>query len=219
MNQIKIATIEEELEMGHHHDGGDGVPQHVNSPRFSGPMTRRAQSFKRGGSGASSCGNNNVGVSAGDNNSGSSLRVHHEIDLHLSPRSEIASGSGPDLGFDSTALNRKHQTYGQLRERVVKGLLRKPMGSVVSDFSLREKKKLGHWMFFVFCGVCLFMGVFKICATGWFGSAIDGAASDQVPTFSKQDFECVNLSIACLIYIYHDNTRRNCPTPYPELIY
>lgn len=166
----------------HHHDGGDGVPQHVNSPRFSGPMTRRAQSFKRGGSGGSS-NNTHVGVSGGDNNTGSSLRVHHEIDLHLnSPRSEIASGSGPDLqttGFDS-ALNRKHQTYGQLRERVVKGLLRKPMGSVVSDFSLRERKKLGHWMFFVFCGVCLFMGVLKICATGWFGSAIDGAASDQV---------------------------------------
>ncbi|KFK31608.1 hypothetical protein AALP_AA6G135200 [Arabis alpina] len=163
--------------MGHRHDGGDGVPQHVNSPRFSGPMTRRAQSFKRGGSGGTSTNNNNVG----DNNSGSSVRVHHEIDLHLSPRSEIASGSGPDLqtsGFDS-ALNRKHQTYGQLRERVVKGLLRKPMGSVVSDFSLKEKKKLGHWMFFFFCGVCLFMGVFKICATGWFGSAIDGAASDQ----------------------------------------
>ncbi|VVB04110.1 unnamed protein product [Arabis nemorensis] len=37
--------------MGHHHDDGDGVPQHVNSPRFSCPMTRRARSFKRGGSG------------------------------------------------------------------------------------------------------------------------------------------------------------------------
>ncbi|CAH2079466.1 unnamed protein product [Thlaspi arvense] len=172
----------------HHHDGGDGVPQHVNSPRFSGPMTRRAQSFKRGGSGGSSSNNTHVGISGGDNNTGSStttnhstLRVHHEIDLQLnSPRSEIASGSGldPSSAFES-AINRKHQTYGQLRERVVKGLLRKPMGSVVSEFSLREKKKLGHWMFFVFCGVCLFMGVLKICATGWFGSAIDSAASDQ----------------------------------------
>ncbi|EFH46694.1 hypothetical protein ARALYDRAFT_493618 [Arabidopsis lyrata subsp. lyrata] len=164
--------------MGHHHDGGDGVPQHhVNSPRFSGPMTRRAQSFKRGGSGGSSS-NTHVG----DGNNTSTLRVHHEIDLPLnSPRSEIVSGSSgsdPSGGFDS-ALNRKHQTYGQLRERVVKGLLRKPMGSVVSDFSLRERKKLGHWMFFAFCGVCLFLGVFKICATGWLGSAIDGAASHQ----------------------------------------
>ncbi|VVB16727.1 unnamed protein product [Arabis nemorensis] len=47
---------------------------------------------------------------AGDNNSSSSLRVHHEINLHLSPRSEIGSGSSPDLqttGFDSSALNRK----------------------------------------------------------------------------------------------------------------
>uniref|UniRef100_A0A1J3E278 O-fucosyltransferase family protein n=1 Tax=Noccaea caerulescens TaxID=107243 RepID=A0A1J3E278_NOCCA len=169
----------------HHHDGGDGVPQHVNSPRFSGPMTRRAQSFKRGGSGGSSSNSNNTHVVGGDNNTSSNhsstLRVHHEIDVLLnSPRSEIVSGSGSDPStlFDS-AINRKHQTYGQLRERVVKGLLRKPMGSVVSEFSLRERKKLGHWMFFVFCGVCLFMGVFKICATGWFGSAIDGAASDQ----------------------------------------
>lgn len=168
----------------HHQNGGDGVPQHLNSPRFSGPMTRRAQSFKRGGSGGSSSNNSHVGVSSGDNNgtTTTTMRVHHEIDLSLnSPRSEIVSGSGsdPSSGFDS-AINRKHQTYGQLRERVVKGLLRKPMGSVVTDFSLREKKKLGHWMFFAFCGVCLFMGVLKICATGWFGSAIDGAASDQV---------------------------------------
>ncbi|KAJ0234412.1 O-fucosyltransferase 35 [Hirschfeldia incana] len=163
----------------HHHDGGDGVPQHVNSPRFSGPMTRRAQSFKRGGSGGgSSTGNTHIG---GDNNNSSSLRVHHEIDLPLnSPRSEIASGSGLDpsgAGFESAINRKQHYTYGgQLRERVVRGLLRKPM---VSEFSLRERKKLGHWMFFAFCGVCLFMGVFKICATGWFGSAIDAAANDH----------------------------------------
>lgn len=189
-SQKKIATIEEELEMGHHHhDGGDGVPQHVNSPRFSGPMTRRAQSFKRGGSGGSSSNTHIGGGDNSNNNSSSTLRVHHEIDLPLnSPRSEIASGSGldPSGGFES-AMSRKHQTYGQLRERVVRGLLRKPM---VSEFSLRERKKLGHWMFFAFCGVCLFMGVFKICATGWFGSAIDAAAaSDQVvPSFSKPRF-------------------------------
>lgn len=186
--------------MGHHHDGGDGVPQHhVNSPRFSGPMTRRAQSFKRGGSGGSSS-NTHVG----DGNNTSTLRVHHEIDLPLnSPRSEIVSGSsGSDLsgGFDS-ALNRKHQTYGQLRERVVKGLLRKPMGSVVSDFSLRERKKLGHWMFFAFCGVCLFLGVFKICATGWLGSAIDGAASHQVLRFFCSLFLCVSGTRTCLLKI------------------
>ena len=192
--QKKIATIEEELEMGHHHhDGGDGVPQHVNSPRFSGPMTRRAQSFKRGGSGGNSSSSTHIGGGDNSNNNSSSsstLRVHHEIDLPLnSPRSEIASGSGidPSGGFES-AMSRKHQTYGQLRERVVRGLLRKPM---VSEFSLRERKKLGHWMFFAFCGLCLFMGVFKICATGWFGSAIDAAASDLV----NQDF--------CVLGYYH----------------
>lgn len=177
----------------HHHDGGDGVPQHVNSPRFSGPMTRRAQSFKRGGSGGNSSSSTHIGGGDNSNNNSSSsstLRVHHEIDLPLnSPRSEIASGSGidPSGGFES-AMSRKHQTYGQLRERVVRGLLRKPM---VSEFSLRERKKLGHWMFFAFCGLCLFMGVFKICATGWFGSAIDAAASDLV----NQDL--------CVLGYYH----------------
>ncbi|XP_010557658.1 PREDICTED: uncharacterized protein At1g04910-like [Tarenaya hassleriana] len=181
----------------HHHDGGDGVPQRVNSPRLSGPMTRRAHSFKSGvvGAGANShCGGGNALVGIGGdggggggisshakNGSSSGLKVHHEIDLQLSsPRSEIGSSSGADLGsgFESV-LNRKHLKYGELRERVVRGLLRKPMGSVVSDFGLREKKKLGHWMFFAFCGVCLFLGVLKICATGWFGSAIDGTTSDQ----------------------------------------
>ncbi|CAN8232576.1 unnamed protein product [Cochlearia groenlandica] len=178
--------------MGHHvhhnNDGGDGgVPQHVNSPRFSGPMTRRAQSFKRGGSGNIIINNNNNNGGGGDNNNTTSStsasasttsRVHHhEIDLNLnSPRSEIGSGSGPgpDPVFES-GLNRKHQTYGKLRER----LLRKPMGTVVTELSLREKKKIGHWMFFFFCGVCLFMGVFKICATGWFGSAIDDQVFDE----------------------------------------
>ena len=62
-----------------------------------------------------------------------------------------------------------------------KGLLRKPsVGSMVLDFGLKERKKLGHWMFLFFCGVCLFLGVFKICATGWFGSAIETITSNQV---------------------------------------
>jgi hypothetical protein len=39
-------------------------------------------------------------------------------------------------------------------------------------------------MFLVFCGVCLFMGVLKICATGWLGSAIEKAQSYQVFLFS-----------------------------------
>lgn len=67
---------------------------------------------------------------------------------------------------------------------VVRGLLKKPIGSVVVEFGLRERKKLGHLMFFLFCGVCLFLGLLKICATGWFGSAIERAGSNQVGSSS-----------------------------------
>ena len=62
----------------------------------------------------------------------------------------------------------------------VRGFLRKPIESVAVEMGLRERKNLGHWMFFAFCGVCLFLGILKICATGWFGSAIETARSNQV---------------------------------------
>lgn len=51
------------------------------------------------------------------------------------------------------------------------------------EWGLREKKKLGHWMFFLFCGMCLFLGILKICANGWFGSTIERAGFDQVSSF------------------------------------
>ncbi|KAH7852757.1 hypothetical protein Vadar_028889 [Vaccinium darrowii] len=136
-----------------------GVSQRgLNSPRFSGPMTRRAQSFKR------------------NNNS-------HEIDLHLSsPRSELGSNSVSPDGFDS-AIEKKqtHLHHHAIHQR---GHGKKPIGfGFAGDgglgFGFRERKKLGQWMFFVFCGLCLFLGVFKICANGWFGSAIDRDGSDQ----------------------------------------
>lgn len=128
-----------------------GVSQRLNSPRFSRPMTRRAQSFKR---------NNNNG---------------HEIDLHLnSPRSELGGNSVSFDGFDSAV--EKKQTHLHLGSHRVHG--KKPTG-----FGLRERKKLGQWMFFVFCGLCLFLGVLKICANGWFGSAIDRVGSDRVSPF------------------------------------
>ncbi|XVF35125.1 hypothetical protein REPUB_Repub18cG0117800 [Reevesia pubescens] len=154
----------------HHHNMSDGVSQRVNSPRFSGPMTRRAHSFKRNNSGntqTSTSNNNSVGSSNGNNNgsNGNNLSVHHEIDLQLnSTRSEI--GAVASVSIEG------------LSQR--KGLLRKPsVGSMVFDFGLKERKKLGHWMFLVFCGVCLFLAVFKICATGWFGSAIETVTSNQ----------------------------------------
>ncbi|XP_022732527.1 uncharacterized protein At1g04910-like [Durio zibethinus] len=153
----------------HHHNTSDGVSQRVNSPRFSGSMTRRAHSFKRnnGNSQTTNSTNNAVGSSNGNNNgsNGNNLSLHHEIDLQLnSPRSEI--GAVASVSIEG------------LSQR--KGLLRKPsVGSMVFDFGLKERKKLGHWMFLVFCGVCLFLGVFKIFATGWFGSAIETVTSNQ----------------------------------------
>ncbi|XWS26603.1 hypothetical protein CRYUN_Cryun26dG0044900 [Craigia yunnanensis] len=153
----------------HHHNTSDGVSQRVNSPRFSGPMTRRAHSFKRnnGNSQTTTSSNNAVGSSNGNNNgsNGNNLSVHHEIDMQLnSPRSEV----GDVVSVSIEGLSQR------------KGLIRKPsVGSMVLDFGLKERKKLGHWMFLVFCGVCLFLGVFKICATGWFGSTIETITSNQ----------------------------------------
>lgn len=62
--------------------------------------------------------------------------------------------------------------------------LRKKLESLSVDFGfgleLKGRRKLGHWMFLVFCGMCLFLGVLKFCAYGWFGSAIDRVAYSQV---------------------------------------
>ncbi|KAK4479032.1 hypothetical protein RD792_014543 [Penstemon davidsonii] len=152
--------------MGHNHNshhhatdgegGGGGVSQRVNSPKFSGPMTRRAHSFKRNSSSPKTHNNN-------------SSNNNHEIDFQLnSPRSEIP------VSADGNESSRPVHVSGVL-QRVH---LRKRISSISVDLGglgleLKERKKLGQWMFLMFCGVCLFMGVFKICATGWFGSAID----------------------------------------------
>lgn len=138
----------EENEMGHNHHNtsSDGVSHRVNSPRFSGPMTRRAHSFKR--------------------------TTNNEIELQInSPRSEIGTNSLPSDPLEPVP-ERKHVIH---RVHV-----KKPIESIVVGLGLREKKKLGHWMFLVFCGACLFLGVLKICATGWLGSAIETAQSNQV---------------------------------------
>ncbi|XP_050383566.1 O-fucosyltransferase 35 [Argentina anserina] len=165
--------------MGHHHlhssstaDGG-GVSQRVNSPRFSGSMTRRAHSFKRNPFFSSS-----AAAAAGSNDDGGGFSTQYEVDLQMnSPRYEIGGGEGPE-----SAAERKQQQGGggQVTQRAaVRGFLRKPIGAVVVEMGLRERKRLGHWMFFAFCGVCLFLGILKICATGWFGSAIESARSNQ----------------------------------------
>ncbi|KDP33910.1 hypothetical protein JCGZ_07481 [Jatropha curcas] len=165
--------------MGHHHNHNstDGVSQRVNSPRFSGSMTRRAHSFKRSNTSSSTSPRNNNGNTHNtqicSTNTTTSSSNSHEIDLQVnSPRSESVEVF-------------ERQTHQYVTQRVhggvVKSLLNKKggFGSAVAELGLREKKKLGHLMFFVFCGVCLFLGVLKICANGWFGSALDRATFDQ----------------------------------------
>ncbi|CAI9782681.1 unnamed protein product [Fraxinus pennsylvanica] len=162
----------------HHHHitaADDGVSQRVNSPRFSGPMTRRALSFKRNNRNSSQ----NTHNTSSSANNGGSLSSHHEIiDLQLnSPRSESpVSGDGPE-----TMGERRPAHVSSVAQRVH---LRRKIASLSVDLGelgleFKGKKKLGHWMFFLFCGVCLFWGVLKICATGWFGSAIDGVGYNQ----------------------------------------
>ncbi|KAJ0090278.1 hypothetical protein Patl1_13582 [Pistacia atlantica] len=168
--------------MGHHHhhnttDGGVSH-QRVNSPRFTGSMTRRAHSFKRNTNNTF----NNVNE-INTNASGSSFSTHHEIDVPVnSPRSEIGPSSG---SCDTSEF--KQQVGNHVSQRVhLRSLLKRPVvGSVVLQLGFREKKKLGHWMFLVFCGVCLFLGVFKICVNGWFGSAIERATSNQDLPYSS----------------------------------
>ena len=183
----------------HHHGTDDGVPHRVNSPRFSGPMTRRAPSFKRNNN------NNNGSSHSGTINTG--LTAHCEIDLPInSPRSEIGSNFVTAEVSLETILERKHSHHVSHRVHggVVKSLLRKRIESIVVDLGSKERKKLGHWMFLVFCGVCLFLGVFKICATGWFGSAMDRENLNQVSIIHSRQLIiflliCTSVSCLCLL--------------------
>ncbi|XP_021640065.2 O-fucosyltransferase 35 isoform X2 [Hevea brasiliensis] len=172
--------------MGHHshspqhsHETTDGVSQRVNSPRFSGLMTRRAHSFKRNNTNATAAHatttttttNRNTQVTNTNNNNGTNS---HEINLQVnSPRSEHVEVFERQ-GHPQNVTQRIHGG-------VAKSLLNKKggFGSAVVDLGFRERRRLGHWMFFVFCGVCLFLGVLKICANGWFGSALERAPSSQ----------------------------------------
>ncbi|KAJ4829939.1 O-fucosyltransferase 35 [Turnera subulata] len=163
----------------------------INSPRFSGPMTRRAHSFKRNNNSGSNTANNgnthntnssnsnssnsnNIGGSSSSGNT-AGLATHHEIDLQInSPRSESAADGGLTQRVHGGVVR------GLLNSRKSGGGIGIGIGSMVGDLGFRERKKLGHWMFFVFCGVCLFLGVFKICLSGWFGSALENAATNQL---------------------------------------
>lgn len=148
-------------------------------------MTRRALSFKRNNNNNN---NNNTSTS-------STTTTHHEIDVQLnSPRSELTSNSVSGDGFESVV--EKKQTHLQVTHR---HHAKKPIvgfgggGRGVADFGdlVGNKKKLGQWMFLLFCGACLFLGVLKICANGWFGSAIERIGSDQ--DFSDSSITHLNL--------------------------
>ncbi|KAG7030513.1 hypothetical protein SDJN02_08861, partial [Cucurbita argyrosperma subsp. argyrosperma] len=158
-----------------HHNSNDGVSQRVNSPRFSGPITRRAHSFKRNNNSndINNCTNSNTIQNNG-------LSSHHEIDLPVnSPRSEAFRSTVLVDGFES-GLERK--TGQHVSQRTHGGVAAKSLlnpGFVSLDFRLREKRKLGHLMFMMFCGLCLFLGILKICMNGWFGSVIETNESHQ----------------------------------------
>ncbi|KAG9157426.1 hypothetical protein Leryth_010271 [Lithospermum erythrorhizon] len=167
--------------MGHSHNNNhhlntnsDGVSPRLNSPRLSGSMTRRPASFKRNGTSSAANGTSSSCASPNGPN-------HHEIDLLMnSPRSENVNNSFSGDGFDAV-IEKKQTRLGNLTQRAH---LRKKIGSFGENlkdlgFELKVKRKLGHWMFLFFCGVCLFWGIFKIFATGWFGSAFDKLGTNQ----------------------------------------
>ncbi|KAF6156259.1 hypothetical protein GIB67_008029 [Kingdonia uniflora] len=123
--------------------------QRVNSPRLlSGPITRRNQSFKR-------------------TNSTKNRNSHHEIDVQLnSPRSD----NSPNANNNSKQVT-PLESDSEKKRRVLH------VGK--NSWKIREKKKrgFGSWVFLMFCGVCLALGVFKFCSNGIFG-AYDEKRSD-----------------------------------------
>ncbi|KAF2304100.1 hypothetical protein GH714_027219 [Hevea brasiliensis] len=143
--------------MGHHshspqhsHETTDGVSQRVNSPRFSGLMTRRAHSFKRNNTnataahGTTTTTRNTQVTNTNNNNSTNS----HEINLQVnSPRSEHVEVFERQ-GHPQNVTQRIHGG-------VAKSLLNKKggFGSAVVDLGFRERrsnfKDLFNWKHFV----------------------------------------------------------------------
>ncbi|RLN33521.1 uncharacterized protein C2845_PM03G36070 [Panicum miliaceum] len=144
----------EHLHSHHHH-------QRLHSPRVASggsSMTRRANSFKRGGGG--------------------------EIELQIgSPRSPRCDGLGspPGDAAESSAAGLHHHQSNNLRFRLFK---RPGFGAGAADAGLglglgiRERRKLGNMLFLAFCGVCLLLGVGKIWAGGWFALPVDDKHAD-----------------------------------------
>ncbi|KAL9224213.1 hypothetical protein vseg_000274 [Gypsophila vaccaria] len=160
--------------MGYHHTRSSSTDtnaaasssssQKVNSPR----LTRRAPSFKRPSSSSST-----TTTSAAVDNSSPN---HHHIDVVLtSPRSDHSTpkhnNSNNNTHFNS--LNHRlvaanyGANYGTSSNSSSSNSGEGKKGSVV-EVGYRERKRL----FLLFCGVCLFLGLFKIFVTlGFFTSS------------------------------------------------
>ncbi|ONK66100.1 uncharacterized protein A4U43_C06F4150 [Asparagus officinalis] len=123
----------------------------VNSPRFTGNVTRRGHSFKRGTSG-------------GD---------RHEIELQInSPRSESPAGGSPTAEATAEERWQGNQQGRNLRFRIGLGremFKRQSQVAGIVDLGFRERRRIGNLLFLAFCGVCLMLGVVKIFAGGWLG--------------------------------------------------
>ncbi|XP_062199174.1 O-fucosyltransferase 35-like [Phragmites australis] len=141
----------------HHH-------QRLHSPRMAGggSMTRRANSFKRGGGGE-------IELQIGSPRSPRS-------DGFGSPPAESAEPSGSGPGGLHHHQNQQHQ---HLRFR----LFKQPGSSggaveVGLGLGIRERRNLGNMLFLAFCGVCLLLGVGKFWAGGWFALPSDDKGAD-----------------------------------------
>jgi hypothetical protein len=137
-------------------------------------MTRRANSFKRGG----------------------------EIELQIgSPRSPMSDGFGspPADAADPSGLHH-HQSQQHLRFRLFK---RPGSGGGASEIGLglgiRERRKLGNMLFLAFCGVCFLLGVGKIWAGGWIG---DDRESDL--KVRRAGLFCTQLLFLTFFFLFGD---------------
>ncbi|OEL14094.1 Uncharacterized protein BAE44_0024885 [Dichanthelium oligosanthes] len=142
----------------HHH-------QRLHSPRVAGggSMTRRANSFKRGGGG--------------------------EIELQIgSPRSPRCDGLGSPPGdpAEPSGSGAGHHHHQSQQHRGLRFRLFKRPGSggggvevgLGLGLGIRERRRLGNALFLAFCGVCLLLGVGKIWAGGWLALPGDDKDAD-----------------------------------------
>ncbi|KAJ6812726.1 uncharacterized protein M6B38_277260 [Iris pallida] len=149
-------TNSSQIDGVHHHHSSSRVGV-ASSPRFT--MTRRGHSFNRRTNGG------------------------QEVELQInSPRSPTppssAAGGG---GVGDVPIGSPPPPAENLRMRfLVKDVFKKRP----ADLGLRERKRIGNFLFFAFCSACLMLGVVKIFAGGMMGLSEnldlpDSQTSDQ----------------------------------------